>query len=205
VGQYDTREPLIIDPILAYSTYLAGSLKDGAFAIAVDASGNAYVTGDTNSADFPTTAGAFDTVCGSDGTCNVAGSHGADNSNTDVFVTKLSANGSSLVYSTYLGGALQEGGRGIAVDANGNAYVTGFTISEVAPVSWTPPGLGDDRRPRCRRPTPRIRWSIGSGSLTWFARADRRNPSRASSSRRRSASATGCARRIAMRVVGPMA
>jgi hypothetical protein len=135
VGRYDTGEPLIIDPILVYSTYLAGSLKDGAFAIAVDAAGSAYVTGDTNSADFPTPAGAFDTVCGSDGTCNVAGSHGADNSNTDVFVTKLSANGSSLVYSTYLGGALQEGGRGIAVDANGNAYVTGFTISTDFPTT----------------------------------------------------------------------
>src|SRR2546427_6820984 len=117
VAAYDTTQPLIIDPVLAYSTYLDGSADDQGLAIAVDAQGNAYVTGDTGSADFlqgdpfPTTLGAFRTT--------PAG----------IFVTKLNANGSALLYSSYLGAAGSDFGIGIAVDAAGNAYVTGFTDS----------------------------------------------------------------------------
>src|SRR5438445_3692390 len=99
---------------LGYSTYLGGSSFDEGFGIALDTLGNAYVTGDTRSADFPTTTGAFDTTLG--GT-------------SDAFVTKLNATGAALAYSTYLGGSSGDEGRGIAVDTLGNAYVTGFTRS----------------------------------------------------------------------------
>ena len=109
---------------LAYSTFLGGTgfeidqgfdtLARRVGEIAVDAEGNAYVTGSTTSADFPTTAGAFQTT------------HAGG---MDVFVTKLSADGSALVYSTFLGGTDFDRGHGIAVDAGGNAYVTGEAIS----------------------------------------------------------------------------
>src|SRR5205807_10510131 len=91
------------------------------FGIAVDSSGNAYVTGDTFSTNFPTTAGAFQTA--------LSGGY-------DAFVTKLNPTGSApLVYSTYLGGSGGEIGSGIAVDASGNAYVTGFTSSTDFPTT----------------------------------------------------------------------
>jgi hypothetical protein len=78
----------------------------------VDADGNAYVTGFIFSNNFPTTAGAFQPIFGGD---------------TDAFVTKLDPTGSTLVYSSYLGGNGVDGGSGIALDANGNAYVVGRT------------------------------------------------------------------------------
>src|SRR5207302_7201654 len=99
---------------LVYSTYLRGSGEDQGNGIAVDGSGNAYVTGSTTSSDFPTTAGAYQTT--SPGT----GSH--------VFMTELDPSGAPA-YSTYLGGSGQEIGFGIAVDGSGNAYVTGATAS----------------------------------------------------------------------------
>ena len=111
IGTYDAGLPLTIDPVLSYSTYLGGSGGDQANAIAVDGSGNAYVTGNTSSTDFPTTAGAFQTSLGGNG---------------NAFVTKLNATGTALIYSTYLGGG---DGSGIAVDGSGNAYVTGHTSS----------------------------------------------------------------------------
>jgi hypothetical protein len=88
VASYDRSRPLVIDPVLVYSTYLGGSDLDHGSAIAVDASGNAYVTGSTSSTDFLTTSGAFK--------ASLRGSMNA-------FVTKLNAAGSALVYSTYLG------------------------------------------------------------------------------------------------------
>jgi len=106
LGSYDPTKRLVIDPVLVYSTYLGGSGFDQGYAIAVDALGNAYVTGQTAAIDFPTTAGAFQT--------NYGGG--------DAFVAKLNPSGSALVYSTYLNGA---SGNGIAVDSAGNAYVTG--------------------------------------------------------------------------------
>ena len=130
LGAYDPKRPLVIDPGLAYSTYLGGSGLDkgGGVAvdglvgggIAVDSLGNAYVTGHTASDPFPATAGAFDT---------------SFNGREDVFVTKLNATGSSLVYSTYLGGSSIDQGLGIAVDAAGNAYVTGVTTSDPFPTT----------------------------------------------------------------------
>src|SRR5439155_778710 len=99
---------------LVYSTYLGGGGIDEGFGIAAAAAGNAYVTGFTNSSNFPTTAGAFQTTLGG---------------NFDAFVAKLSATGAALLYSTYLGGAGTDEGFGIAAAAAGNAYVTGFTNS----------------------------------------------------------------------------
>jgi hypothetical protein len=102
---------------LVYSTYLGGSNADGGFGIAVNSSGNAYVTGFTRSTDFPTTLGAFQTQFGGGG------------GDGDAFVAKLNPAGSALVYSSYLGGSGAEDGYGITVDSAGNAYVTGVTGS----------------------------------------------------------------------------
>lgn len=112
---------------LIYSTYLGGPGLDAAQGIAVDNSGNAYVTGYTYSHDFPVTQGAFETTTPSSGNTPVA------------FVSKLNAGGSNLVYSTYLGGSQQDhqdvAGSGIAVDSLGNAYVAGATHSASFPVT----------------------------------------------------------------------
>ena len=105
---------------VAYSTYLGGASSDGGLSIAVDGSRSAYVTGRTESTDFPTTSGVFDT---------------SQNGNGDAFVTKLNAAGSALAYSTYLGGTSGERGEGIAVDGSGNAYVTGRTGSAEYPTT----------------------------------------------------------------------
>jgi hypothetical protein len=108
-----------------YSTYLGGSDFDAGYNIAVDGAESAYVTGETDSTDFPTTPGAFDT------TADVP---------PDAFVTKLDAVGSAVLYSTYLGGADGDLGFGVAVDAGGSAYVTGVTTSTDFP---TTPGAFD--------------------------------------------------------------
>jgi hypothetical protein len=99
---------------LVYSTYLGGSGDDEGFGIAVDSSGSAYVTGITNSLNFPTQDPFQRSFAG-----------GAD----DAFVTKLSQTGNTLLYSTYLGGSSLDGGNAIVVDSSGSAYVTGFTNS----------------------------------------------------------------------------
>jgi hypothetical protein len=117
---------------LVYSTHLGGKADDEAMAIAVDASGSAYVTGHTESIDFPTTAHAFSTSCVA---VAVAIPIGDICSGGDAFVAKLSPDGSALVYSTYVNARRFEVGRGIAVDAVGNAYVTGITGSSDLPVT----------------------------------------------------------------------
>jgi hypothetical protein len=118
---------------LVYSTYLGGSGGDSASGLAVDSSGNAYVTGSTSSTDFPVTQGAFQTT-------NKAKANG----NSNAFVTKLNPTGTALVYSTYLGGSgsvdlygapFGDQGTGLAVDSSGNAYVTGETVSSDFPVT----------------------------------------------------------------------
>jgi len=120
LAAYDTTRPLIIDPVLAYSTYLGSSGDEQGAAIAVDRDGSAYVIGTTNGADFPATAGTFDA---------------SFNGLLDVFVTKLNATGSVLIYSTFLGGSDADQGLGIAVDANGAAYVTGSASSADFPTT----------------------------------------------------------------------
>ncbi|HEX8501670.1 MAG TPA: SBBP repeat-containing protein, partial [Pyrinomonadaceae bacterium] len=140
VGPHDPSRPLVIDPVLVYSTYLGGGgSNDRAHGVAVDAAGNAYVTGETISTDFPTTAGAPQTTFGGP--------------IYDAYVTKLNADGSAIVYSTYLGGRDRDQGYDIAVDAGGNAYVVGGTLSDDFPVTagafqfafgGSAPGLGGD-------------------------------------------------------------
>lgn len=115
---------------LLYSTYLGGGLDDLATSIAVDSSGNAYVAGNTLSRDFPTTTAAFQrTNKGSDLTNNIFWNFG------DAFVAKLNPSGSSLLYSTYLGGACDDFISSLAVDSAGNAYVAGGTCSRDFPVT----------------------------------------------------------------------
>jgi hypothetical protein len=114
VDSYRSEYTLVVDPTLLYSTYLGGSLYDVGQGIAADAAGNAYITGITESTDFPVTSGAFQTTCPSPG-CPLS-----------AFVTKLSALGIPI-YSTYLGSTTgRDFGNGIAVDSAGEAYVTGI-------------------------------------------------------------------------------
>jgi beta-propeller repeat-containing protein len=105
---------------LVYSTYLGGTDIDDARGIAVDSAGNAYVTGETVSLDFPTTAGSFQP---------------ASKGSYDVFVTKVNPTGSGLVYSTFLGGSAVDDGERIAVDASGRAVVLGFSSSADFPTT----------------------------------------------------------------------
>jgi hypothetical protein len=120
LGTYDQRRPLVIDPVLAYSTYLGGGVDDHGVGIAVDGAGNAYVTGFTAATNFPT-----------------EGALQGDAGNDDAFVTKVDTNATgvaSLLYSTYLGGSDTDVANGIAVDGSGNAYVTGKTFSTDFPI-----------------------------------------------------------------------
>ena len=151
LGSYDRSKELVIDPVLSYATYLAGSSADyianttgpgygqGSLqGVAVDSSGSVYVTGYTTSANFPTK--------------NAYQGAQAKGSAPSVFVTKFSPDGSSLVYSTYLRGSGWDYGYAIAVDSSGSAYVTGDTSSNDFPITpgayqilcWpspsTPPG-----------------------------------------------------------------
>ncbi len=119
IGDYDRNLPLVIDPLLAFSTYLDGSGLDSAKAVAVDASGNIYVTGQTDSLNFPA-AGAL---------------QGQSGGGVDVFVAKLNPSGASLAYCTYLGGSWDDRGFAIATDGSGSAYVTGWTSSPNFPTT----------------------------------------------------------------------
>jgi hypothetical protein len=119
VGEYDPARPLVIDPITyIYCGYIGGTEDDSGYGIAVDAAGNAYVTGGTMSteASFPV----------------VAGPDLGWNGNTDAFVAKVIGNGTTLRYCGYIGGSMSDIGLGIAVDDGGSAYVTGLTVSSVA-------------------------------------------------------------------------
>jgi hypothetical protein len=103
---------------LVYSTYLGGGKNEEGHSIAVDSAGNAYVTGSTQSSDFPTTDFSL-----------------PRSKSSDAFVTKVNAAGNALVYSTFLGGSGSDSGNGIAVDAAGNAYVAGATLSTNFPTA----------------------------------------------------------------------
>jgi len=122
VAEYDPRSPLVIDPILIYSTYLGGSNIDSSNSIAVAPDNTAFIAGSTFSADFPTAH----PLQANDG--------GNPDFPQDAFVAKISADGSTLLYSTYLGGENQDAANGIAVDSFGDAFVVGYTLSPGFPV-----------------------------------------------------------------------
>jgi hypothetical protein len=125
VGKYDRREPLIIDPVLLYGTYLGGDGDEAAFSIVVDAAGDAFVGGQTDSTDFP--------VVGAGAVLGINNSGGL----AFGFVSVLDPTGSTLLQSTYLGGTSPGGDVvfGLAIDAAGNGYVTGMTFATDFPTT----------------------------------------------------------------------
>jgi hypothetical protein len=129
VADYRKDSEMVIDPALIYSSFLGSPEFDYSYGIAVDKNGNAYVTGRAGWDSFPVSPGAYDTTFDADG-----GDPG------EAFVSKFNASGTSLIYSTYLGGSGSETGKAVIVDPNGNAYVTGYTASPDFPIS---PGAFD--------------------------------------------------------------
>jgi len=123
LGDYDTSRELVIDPVLAWSTFLGGSLNDQGNGIDVDQDGFVYVTGTTLSPDFPVTSGALQVEL---------------NGISDAFVTKMTNDGSTLIYSTFLGGSGFEQGYAISVHSSGRAFVTGSTESFDFPIASPP-------------------------------------------------------------------
>jgi hypothetical protein len=124
LASYDRLDPLVIDPILSYSTYIGGSNIDFANGIAIAPDGTAFTAGGTFSTNFPT-AHALQPNDG-----------GALDFPQDAFVLKLSADGSTLLYSTYLGGSSEDVANGIALDAAGEAFVVGTTLSRDFPITF---------------------------------------------------------------------
>lgn len=134
VAAYDQSFPLVIDPVLVYSTYLGGSDKDIVIDLVVDDNGQAYVTGYAYSMDFPTK--------------NPYQSNNPGYST--IYVTKLASSGDSLVYSTYLGGSGDDHGSGLAIDSSGSVYVVGQSGSSDFP---TTPGAFQPSLPGRRSAT----------------------------------------------------
>lgn len=120
LGSYDPSRTLVIDPVLAYSTYLGGSADDVGNGIAVDGTGNVYLAGDATSTDFPTASA-------------VQAAYGGGTA--DAFIAKLDPTGTTLLYATYLGGEGFDAGNGLAVDATGSVYITGKTHSREFPIT----------------------------------------------------------------------
>lgn len=122
LGRYDRSRPLVIDPVLSWSTYIAGGrgASEYAVSIAVDGSGNAYALGFTPSAEFPTTTGAYDR---------------GFNGKQDIFVAKFNADASALTWGTYLGGSEGDDPAAIVVDSSGQSYVCGSTASTDFPTT----------------------------------------------------------------------
>ncbi len=119
LGSYDVSQQLIIDPVIGYSTYLGGTGSDFSNAIAIDTTGNAYIVGYTESLNFPTNNPQQRSISGKN----------------DLFISKLNATGSSLAFSTYIGGSDEDFGNAIAIDSKGNVYITGYTFSNNFPVA----------------------------------------------------------------------
>ena len=122
IARYDTSKPLIIDPVVTYSSYQGRFAAEGGMHIAIDGQRNTYVAGFTRDTAYPTTPGAYVPP-------NGLGNFG------NGFITKYNANTSAIVYSTYIGGSLGDAIFGVAVDPNGNAYITGSTESDDYPVT----------------------------------------------------------------------
>lgn len=123
LGSFDRSKPLVIDPVLTYTTYLGGARSDEATGIAVDGVGNAWVVGYTGSTNFPVAGPPYQ---GSNGN--------PDNNSPDVFISKFSPSG-TLLYSTYFGGSADDLGAGIAIDGLGNAWIAGRALSINLPVT----------------------------------------------------------------------
>ena len=119
IAAYDAELPLVIDPVLSYSTFLGGSGWDEVYAIGVDASGNVFVTGSTTSPDFPLASPLY----------------GTKSTSEDVFISKLSADGTQLIYSTFLGGNDSDVAKGLSVNSTGVVTVAGYTYSTNFPVA----------------------------------------------------------------------
>ncbi|HLH32827.1 MAG TPA: SBBP repeat-containing protein, partial [Terriglobia bacterium] len=123
IGPYDHSAPVVIDPILSYSTFLGGSDgDDDARAVATDSSGNVYITGSTTSANFPVVSA-------------IQSSPGSSDTTSDAFVAKLNAAGTSLIYATYIGGSNDDQANAIGVDSSGNAIIAGWTTSTDFPTN----------------------------------------------------------------------
>jgi|GEM_PF-1257232 len=125
LGAYDRSLPLVIDPTLVYSSYLGGARADAGRGITLDSTGNIYVTGETISADFPTTLGAYRRTLD------------AQTGRTDIFVAKLDPTGSTLIYATYIGGGDADLPSAIRVRSDGTAIIAGSTRSLNLPVNDT--------------------------------------------------------------------
>jgi hypothetical protein len=128
IMSYDRSQPLIIDPVLRFSTFIDNNTSGGPAAVTTDAAGNTYLTGLTFSSNYPTSAGAFQKACNS-----------CDGEKPDVFVTKLNASGTGILYSTFLGGSDYDQPSGIVVDKNGDAIITGHTQSPDFPIKHSIP------------------------------------------------------------------
>ena len=115
---YDRGRPLVIDPVLLYSSYLGGNGWDAGAAITIDDTGAAYITGATTSTNFPTRNA-------------IQNSHGAQSGSypADAFIAKIAADGSSLIWATYLGGNGIDEGHAIKLDTSGNVWIAGMTMS----------------------------------------------------------------------------
>jgi hypothetical protein len=120
IGPYDPNRTLIIDPSLAYSTFIGGNGGDAAYAIAVDSAGNAYIAGATNSTNFPVSTSPYQKATGG---------------SSDAFITEFDPAGGKLVFSTYLGGNGFDKANGVVVDSSGNIYVVGYTASPNFPTT----------------------------------------------------------------------
>lgn len=134
IGEYDKTQTLVIDPKLLYATYIGGNTEfidivegkgDSINGIAIDSAGNAYLTGNTDSSDFPVSSNAYqpEMELRGDDACLIGGPLLCG----DAFVMKINSSGTAIVYSTYLGGHNSDEGFAIAVDTAGKAYVTGGT------------------------------------------------------------------------------
>jgi hypothetical protein len=134
VAHYDRQASLIVDPALAYSTYLGGESDDSGAAIAVDPQGNSVVVGSTLSLQFPTTTNAFTPA------------PLTSNANGVVFVTKMDPTGTQQLYSSYIGSSGGDFGFAVALDPTGDIFVTGETDSTDFPTTANALKPGPKRR-----------------------------------------------------------